>query len=102
MADDVRDSFDVHVDHQIEFFARNFPKRGILVDEGRVVEQKIGRPMALEKSLGPGAHRVIVRNVDDIKIMGFGMRAPQFLNRALGSPTAKDGMPKRDELFGHR
>ena len=58
--------------------------------------------MALEKSLGPGMHLVVICHINDIEIMGVAVRLPQFLEIAFGSSAAKDGMSHRDELFRHR
>ena len=71
-----------------KFFLRNFPKRGILVDESGIVEQQVGRTVALEKPLRPAADLVIVRDINSLEIMRLAVRLPQFFDGGIGSAAA--------------
>ena len=100
MPNDVDDALDVHVNHLIKLGSRDFPKEGILIDNGGVIEQQIGRTMTFEQALGPDMDLFIVGYVDGSEIVWLRVMLTQFINATLGSTASYDRVTQGDKLLG--
>ena len=69
VADDVGHALDVDVDNPVEFARRHLPQGSLGIDEGRVIEEQVGRAGLLEETLGPGTHLAIVGHVHHVEVV---------------------------------
>ena len=71
VANDIDHTFDVYIDHSRKLRRLNFPQWGVLIDDRRIVQQKVGSTAGLQNNLCPRAHLIIRSHVHDGEVIRF-------------------------------
>ena len=101
MADDVGHALDVDVDDLVELLRRHLPERGVLVDDGGVVDEQVGRAPAGQQPRRPRLDLALARHVHQREIVSALVFVPQGLDRFARPAAAQHRVAQLDELLDH-
>ena len=102
MTDNIGSALEIDINYLVELAGAHFPKPGISIDNGGVIDDQMGSAVEIQQEAGPRFNLFIVGNIDHVKIMRVSVPLAKLLDLAFGAATAKDQVPETDKFIHHR